>query len=344
MTASPATTIVPSKINRFGTPCSAMDVPVTAVPLGPIARDFSQSVPPDMRYRRGSPLSAGPPRRDSWQTRFGMARVDEDVQQEAIVDGALHPVPRVPVVPEEQNVPTATPATPATAILYGRSAQQKLPTTTTTTTTTTTNTPSTAITTPNEPHAKTVAQSLAPPVVREANHSGWMKKRKTKFLRHEWQEHFFTLRGTSLAMKPNDRSSHVLEHIDVDDYAIACSSIASNSKLSAAFKAMKLSGISTGSSHGHGGKDHNGASAGAGAAGGNGGGSGDSDGAPAFAFQLVPAADKKDRYHHAATGRTHHFAVKSRDERIEWMRELMLAKALKQKREGYQISVNGNRI
>ncbi|KAJ2986383.1 hypothetical protein NUW58_g5058 [Xylaria curta] len=36
---------------RFGTPFSDMDVPVTAVPLGPVARDASQSVPPDMGYR-----------------------------------------------------------------------------------------------------------------------------------------------------------------------------------------------------------------------------------------------------------------------------------------------------
>ncbi|KAJ2988669.1 hypothetical protein NUW58_g3855 [Xylaria curta] len=36
------------------------------------------------------------------------------------------------------------------------------------------------------------------------------------------------------------------------------------------------------------------------------------------------------------TGKTHHFAVRSRDERIDWMRELMLAKALKQKGEGFE--------
>lgn len=251
--ASPASTIVPAKIDRFGTPCSAMDVPVTAVPLGPVARDFSQSVPPDMRYRRTSPSSAGPPRH-SWQTRFGMARVDEDVQQEAVVE-----------------VPPPT------------------------------------------LRAKT---QPAPAALKDANHAGWMKKRKTKFLRHEWQEHHFTLRGTSLAMRADPRSSQVLEHIDVDDYAIACSSLASN-KLSAAFKAMKLSGAKNGP--------------------------GDLDGVPAFAFQLVPAAEKKG-IKHAATGKTHHFAVKSRDDRIDWMRELMLAKALKQKGEGYQISLNGNMI
>ncbi len=45
-----------------------------------------------------------------------------------------------------------------------------------------------------------------------------------------------------------------------------------------------------------------------------------------------------------ARGKTHHFAVKSRDDRIDWMRELMLAKALKQKGEGAEVSVNGNMI
>jgi hypothetical protein len=44
------------------------------------------------------------------------------------------------------------------------------------------------------------------------------------------------------------------------------------------------------------------------------------------------------------TGKTHHFAVKGRDERIDWMRELMLAKARKQKGEGFEVSVNGNMI
>ena len=139
-----------------------------------------------------------------------------------------------------------------------------------------------------------------------------MKKRKTKFLRHEWNEHHYVLKGTTLAMRENDKSIDALEHIDVDDYAVACSSLTS-SKLSAALKSMKLSGKAK-----------------------------DTDGT-AFAFQLVPAAEKKG-VRHAALGKTHTFAVKSRDQRIDWMRELMLAKALKQKGEGYEMHVNGNMI
>ena len=53
---------------------------------------------------------------------------------------------------------------------------------------------------------------------------------------------------------------------------------------------------------------------------------------------------EKKGVRNTASGKTHHFAVKTRDERIDWMRELMLAKALKQKNEGYEINVNGNMI
>jgi hypothetical protein len=43
----------------------------------------------------------------------------------------------------------------------------------------------------------------------------------------------------------------------------------------------------------------------------------------------------------AVPGKTHHFAVKHKDERIDWMRELMLAKALQQKGQGYEVEVYG---
>ena len=177
-----------------------------------------------------------------------------------------------------------------------------------------------------------------------ASYQGHMKKRKTKMLRHEWHEHYFTLKGTRLAMHKDARQiGRTLEYIDIDDYAIACSSLAS-SKLNAAFKAMSIR------------KDKHAA--------------GD---VAAFAFQLIPQDSKggvKLRKRESAlpvsfgssssnnnsssslapgegvngTGKTHHFAVKSRDERIDWMRELMLAKALKQKGEGFEVSVNGNMI
>jgi len=127
-------------------------------------------------------------------------------------------------------------------------------------------------------------------------------------------------------MHKDARTLESLEHIDVDDYAIACSSLASGSKLNAAFKAMNISlGDKSKKSE------------------------------AAFAFQLIPAAIEKgqklkkkdasaDDKDASGKAKTHYFAVKSRDERIDWMRELMLAKALKQKSEGYEINVNGNMI
>jgi hypothetical protein len=171
-----------------------------------------------------------------------------------------------------------------------------------------------------------------------------MKKRKAKFLRHEWQDGFFTLRGTRLAMHPPE--SHIndigntLEYIDVDDYAIACSGVASGSKLRAAFRAVQIA-------HGRAKND-----------------------AGAFSFQLIPnskpGGSGKDAKTKGlmglssatltsggqanegmgidGTGKSHHFAVKNRDERIDWMRELMLAKALRKKTDGFEVSRNGNMI
>jgi hypothetical protein len=134
--------------------------------------------------------------------------------------------------------------------------------------------------------------------------------------------------------KDAQEMDRTLEYIDIDDYAIACSSLASTSKLNAAFKAVRIS--------------HNREK---------------SDPVGAFSFQLIPQdknAGTRLRKRESSmsgvsgngppsggvngTGKTHHFAVKNRDDRIDWMRELMLAKAMKQKGEGFEISVNGNMI
>ncbi|KAI9724509.1 MAG: hypothetical protein M1812_000577 [Candelaria pacifica] len=255
-TFSPSRTITPSNVYRHGTPCSEMDVPVTAIPLGPVARDFSQSVPPDMRYRQeGDPVSRSASRAGYHGRRpsFVMARVDEQTAYE-----------------DMQNSPRAV----------------------------------------DGPEDLT-------PGPGDYNHAGWMKKRKTKLLRHEWHEHHFTLKGTKLAMHKDEKNIDALEYIDVDDYAVACSSLASN-KLGAAFKSMRLSGKKK-----------------------------DGD-VTAFTFQLIPG-DKKGassgmRSATVLGGKTHHFAVRNRDERIDWMRELMLAKALKQKEDGAEMGMNGNMI
>lgn len=248
---------------RLGSPASEMDIPLTAVPLGPIERDASQSVPPDMRF-------------------------------------GAHPISRSSSRAENYRQPISRPATCAPV---ERSASRA------------SNRPQ-----PSFAMARVEENTLSPidardemtPTVTDVNHTGWMKKRKTRMLRHEWHDGHFRLNGTCLAMHRDSKAIEALEYIDVDDYAVACSSLASN-KLGAAFKSLKLSGKKK-----------------------------ESDPA-AFSFQLVPAAEKKGILN-AATGKTHHFAVKNRDERIDWMRELMLAKALKQKTEGCEININGNMI
>jgi len=172
-------------------------------------------------------------------------------------------------------------------------------------------------------HHNTHTAAPPPPkggfVYHGVNHHGWMKKRRTRLLRHEWQDQHFRLQGTTLAMHPNELpSSSAFQTIDVDDYAVACSSLASN-KLSAKLRALKLS------SGTHQQKDKNGVPM-------------------AFEFQLVPTAPGKgDIKKVLPSGKVHHFAVKSRDERIDWMRELMLAKALRAKNEGYEVNINGTK-
>lgn len=253
---------------RFGSPASEMDMPSTAIPLGPIARDESQSVPPDMRF--GESLHRSASRQGHRpQPTFSTA---SNLERSASVRSRHHPPGFAMARVQEHR--TLSPVVDH--------SEELTPTNTTS--------------------------------VESVSHAGWMKKRKTKMLRHEWHENHFRLNGTRLAMHKDAQTIDALEYIDVDDYAVACSSLAST-KLGAAFKTLKLSGGKK--------KEH-------------------AD-ATAFSFQLIPAAEKKGILS-AATGKTHHFAVKSRDERIDWMRELMLAKALKQKGDGYEINVNGNMI
>lgn len=265
-----------SDVFRLGSPASAMDVPVTAIPVGPIERDVSNSVPPSMRLGR-EPISRSNSRADHRQ-HFRQQFSPVDRRQ------ALSPIPR-----------------PQTANSIERSTSHRRQ-------------PSFAMAPLRETCLSPIdGRDELTPTANDVNHAGWMKKRKTRMLRHEWQENHFRLNGTRLAMHRDEKVKDALEYIDVDEYAVACSSLASN-KLNAAFKSLKLSSKK---------KDGNDTSA--------------------FSFQLVPAAEKKGILG-AATGKTHHFAVKSRDERIDWMRELMLAKARQQKADGCEINVNGNMI
>ncbi|KAF9730801.1 PH domain-containing protein [Paraphaeosphaeria minitans] len=270
---SPCRTASPTGVYRFGTPFSEMDAPVTAIPAGPVSRDTSQSVPPNMQYR--DPVQ-----------RFG-SRVDW-----------RRPSLPLPALNEDQVFSPAGPSDGDSDTLNetqfsGEDSPVSDPTLT-------------AL-----PGRGTFKGGF---VYNGVYHHGWMKKRRTKLLRHEWQDHHVRLQGTTLAMHANELpSSFALQTIDVDDYAVACSSLASN-KLSAKLRALKLSA-----------------------------GHKEKDGVPAaFEFQLVPTAPGKGEIRKLLpSGKVHHFAVKSRDGRIDWMRELMLAKALKAKSDGYAVVING---
>ena len=330
---------------RFGTPFSDMDVPVTSAPLGPVSRDASQSVPPDMNFRPQQ-LARTMSRASKRPSVSVMPALDENKPAAPVLSRS--PPPR----PNTGSPNRGLPASPKAWKAMGRSADVtgapnsvaaessakkpgpiQAP-------------PRTGFSFSKRAGSPGAETSVAAPVSSPPNvtkfegvtHAGTMRKRKTKMLRHEWQEHYFTLKGTRLNMHEDCmKVDRTLEYVDIDDYAIACSSLASTNKLKSAFRAANVA-LGKESK-----KDVGG-----------------------FSFQLIPqdakSAVKLFRKHdtHApsqghrrsdsaeegvnGTGKTHYFAVNSRDDRIDWMRELMLAKALKQKREGFEISVNGNMI
>ena len=259
---------------RQGTPFSEMDAPVTAIPNGPVARETSQSVPPDMRY--GNIMAQ---------------RSQDPIMRSA----STRPQMGTPL----RRVHEGRPLTPIEA-------------------------PSDLDKAPRLPSHTSSSSNSSLASDPNVTHSGYMKKRKTtRLLRHEWQDAHFTLRGTNLAMHRDEanahRNSQALESLDVDDYAVACSSMATSSKLSAAFKRSLLRNGNQPNSN-----------------------------EAAFAFSLVRTPKEQDRkalFSSNKDGKSHHFAVKSREDRIDWMRELMLAKALKKGREGgSEVQVNGNFI
>lgn len=322
---------------RFGSPFSEMDVPVTSVPLGPVARDASQSVPPDMNYRAGP--SAVPVRSMSRASRRPSFQVMAPLRENAAASPTYHNAPTSP-----SSKRSSLQRSPPKASAAQRSQQKPLQAPPRAQYPWSTNQHANLFGSLNgvvqgQPQTSQGDEGIA--------YQGPVRKRKTKMLRHEWHDQYATLKGTRLALhKDAGTRDRTLEYVDIDDYAIACSSLASGSKLNAAFKAMSISRSS--------GKD----------------GNSKDDPVAAFSFQLIPqgrdafGARLKKRESSMAggrsssdgplsagtegavngTGKTHHFAVKSRDERIDWMRELMLAKALRQKGEGFEVSVNGNMI
>ncbi|KAJ9606341.1 hypothetical protein H2200_009302 [Cladophialophora chaetospira] len=141
-----------------------------------------------------------------------------------------------------------------------------------------------------------------------ANHQGWMRKRKTtRMLRHEWQDNYCTLVEGKLTMHDTHyANANALEEVDVDEYTLHAYAQASSSKLSAAFKKSLLGQGKTPA------------------------------GEQTFAFSLIPDNEKATKKIFDKGQKTHHFAVDSSKERVEWMRKLMLAKAMK-KNDSLQI-------
>lgn len=441
----------PAGVYRFGTPFSEMDVPVTAVPLGPVARDTSQSVPPEMNYHTASnpppprSVSRATFRRPSFVT---MPSLDENRATPAPGAGGAHHHHHLHHHPRRNNAPgpietTQTspkskqqrplqppprvqwPWSPPASARQFETAIAPVPASSSSSSSSSgsssashhtnnyhgssaSHTPQTSISSLASSSSSKDPSPLGghPKDLEGFTYQGYMKKRKTKLLRHEWHEQYVTLKGTRLAMHKDRRAvDRTLEYVDIDDYAIACSSLASTSKLNAAFKAMNLrrdrgagagagggmskediaafsfqlipqndmqrlgavgAGVAASFATAAGGRLRKRESALAGAPGGhhhhhqrNGSWDGVSS-STAAAAAAAAAAQQHHQYHQHqqgshvptpppsegvnGTGKTHHFAVRSRDERIDWMRELMLAKALKQKGEGFEVSVNGNMI
>ncbi|KAJ5276284.1 hypothetical protein N7524_002437 [Penicillium chrysogenum] len=301
---------------RQGTPFSEVDVPITAIPSDPIPRDVSQSVPPSMQY--GSlfpPYGGGNSLAQNTSTRASddLPLRDNNYPTRSTSTGPSDDLPL-----RNNNYLTRSTSARRDVLPLRQVNENKA--------LTPIEHPEDLVRSPRvkqHGHSGSMSSSLASDP--DVTHAGYMKKRKTtRLLRHEWSDAHFTLRGTNLAMHKDERDAHrisrALDNIEVDEYAVACSSLATSSKLTAAFKRSILR---------------------------NGNNTIDSRDGTAFAFSLIPAtkeSEKKALFGNNAI-KSHHFAVKSREERIDWMRELMLAKALKKGRDGGDdMLVNGNVI
>ncbi|KAL9111489.1 MAG: hypothetical protein Q9227_004167 [Pyrenula ochraceoflavens] len=288
------------------TPFSETDAPITAFHISdPIGRETSQSVPAEMRYGAPAyPSSAPPPPDNMYYDPISRPSSAQPLHAEPISrPSSTAPQQRPYFPPPPQQALSASSSRPTRRPSFAHPTIARL-------------------SEAEEPPASATIAHSAPSLPQGCTYAGPMRKRKThKLIRHEWNDGHFTLTGTRLAMFKDEsdaaRQSRALECIDVDDYAVACSSLASSSKLSAAFKKSIL------------GKNY------------YGGEQGLRD--QAFAFSLVPSKDKEERKR--VDGKSHHFSVKNREERIEWMRELMLAKArAKGRREGGHVKLNGEMI
>ena len=395
--------------DRFGTPASEMDVPVTAVDLGPISRNESQSVPPNMQYSNQTNILPPHTRNTSRRPSFAMPALAED---KVFSPQTTQPPPHNTLTrantqrSARSNMGNVGSTAAAAAVSTAQNVLRRASIRKSSSSSSSTASGSSSLSSQQQQQQQqqqteqTMSQQHQYP---NTQHAGWMRKRKTRLLRHEWTPAHCRLTGTQLAMHRDEHpSSAALSMIDVDDYAVACSAIASG-KLAAKLKALKITGSGgplsntfgnhhSNSNNGQSGTDSRKSSK----SGSDDHGKDDGKTDPAaFSFQLIPTGHGNNHSNNnadssasvlsagrpststsssghvidgasresleAANGngsgssvngtksqgggnKTHHFAVKSRDDRIEWMRELMLAKALKAKGEGYEVKVNGSAV
>jgi len=181
-------------------------------------------------------------------------------------------------------------------------------------------------------------------------HAGWVKhlRRTPRTLpllkgKEAWTDGHVRLNGTLLSVHGSaEVAGAEVELIDVKDFAIACRSTSfgsddadsedglcwgaggTASRFAVALRALRGGANSPRKEAG---KD-----------------------AP-YTFHLVPcrgaaasATGVRGALLRDGKARKHHFAVGSIEERIDWMREVMLAKAIRQKGEGFDVVVDGVRM
>lgn len=267
---------MPTDYYRHDTPFTEADVPITAIPNGPVARETSQSVPPDMRYGDLMARRAQEPVMRSASTRPQMGTPLRRVHEGRLLTPIEHPadLETVPRLPSHSS----------------KSSNSSLS---------------------SDPNVAC---------------SGYMNKRDTgRFLRqYKWNKNHFTLRGTDLSMHKDEATAHresqALDKINVRKLAVAIQPPEHNSKLAAALKRS----VSRNSN-----KPNNDQAA--------------------FGFSLVPTSKgtkKKALFaNNNENSKSHHFSVESGEVRTDWVRNLMLARAVQEGRDGgSEMQVNGNFI
>lgn len=198
---------------------------------------------------------------------------------------------------------------------------------------------STPVTAPDLPFSSPAAD-YGPKTIR----TGWVRRRRARLWRHEWQSAHLRLTKTHLTLHASSRvdDTDPIETIDVDDYAVACSSVNNGGKLAAAMRSVGNMGTLGGKIMVDGGECFAWQLVPMTAAGvppPRGGRSSSNGSIPASANPvLTPIDESKEEATLSSTKkaqvlRTQHFAVKTRDDRIDWMREVMLAKAMRQKQK-----------